>query len=279
MTHTQSQFESCSSELPYQGMMKWFSQCCLNGLISFLEDIGRALILLLLATYWSLRPPIRLRQLLDQLDFVGAQSVLLIGLTGAFTGMVSVLQGYSGLHRYGAESMIGATVVLALARELGPVISALMIVGRVGSSFTAELGSMRNTQQIDALASMAVEPVQYLIAPRIIASVLCLPVLTAIFCFFGMVGGYWVAVAYLGIDAGMFLGGVRYYLDAGDVAHGLTKSVAFGLIFSVVACSEGYHARGGARGVGLATTRSVVVSAVLVLLADYVMTSLMFAQG
>lgn len=216
---------------------------------------------------------------MDQLDFVGAQSILLIGLTGCFTGMVSVLQGYNGLHRYGAESMIGATVVLALARELGPVISALMIVGRVGSAFTAELGSMRNTQQIDALASMAVDPVQYLIAPRIIASLLCLPILTVIFCFFGMVGGYWVAVAHLGLDPGMFLSGVRYYLDAGDVTHGLTKSVAFGLIFSLVACSEGYHVRGGARGVGLATTRSVVVSAVLILIGDYFMTSVMFGQG
>jgi len=244
--------------------------------MSFFEEIGRGLILLVASVYWVFRPPIRIRQFMEQLDFVGAQSIVLIGLTGGFTGMVSVLQGYTGLHRYGAESMIGATVALALARELGPVISALMIVGRVGSAFTAELGSMRNTQQIDALASMAVEPVQYLVAPRIIASILCMPVLTIIFCFFGMVGGYWVAVGYLGLDAGMFLGGVRYYLDAGDVAHGLTKSVVFGLIFSLVACSEGYHARGGARGVGLATTRSVVVSAVLVLLGDYVMTSVMF---
>ncbi|MGB9616479.1 MAG: MlaE family ABC transporter permease [Desulfomonilaceae bacterium] len=262
-----------------QGAAQWFFQCCCHSCISLFEEIGRAVILLFSSLYWMFRPPFRVRQLMEQFDFVGAQSILLIGLTGGFTGMVSVLQGYSGLHRYGAESMIGATVALGLARELGPVLSALMIIGRVGSAFTAELGSMRNTQQIDALASMAVEPVQYLVAPRIIAATVSLPVLTMIFCFFGMVGGYWVAVAYLGLDAGMFLGGVRYYLDLEDVAHGLTKSFAFGLIFSLIACSEGYHARGGARGVGLATTRSVVVSAALVLIGDYVMTSLMFRHG
>lgn len=264
---------------PCQSVVLWFGQCCCHSCISFFEEVGRALILLVSSLYWMLRPPLRVRQLMEQLDFVGAQSILLIGLTGSFTGMVSALQGYSGLHRYGAESMIGATVALALARELGPVISALMIIGRVGSAFTAELGSMRNTQQIDALATMAVEPVQYLVAPRIVAATLSLPILTIIFCFFGMVGGYWVAVGYLGLDAGMFLGGIRYYLDVDDVTHGLMKSVAFGLLFSLVACSEGYHARGGSRGVGLATTRSVVVSAVLVLIGDYVMTSVMFHQG
>ncbi len=225
---------------------------------------------------WSFRPPVRIRQLVQQLDFVGAQSTFLIAVTGAFTGMVSVLQGYHGLHRYGAESMVGATVALALARELGPVLSALMVIGRVGSSFTAELGSMRNTQQLDALTSMAVEPIQYLIAPRILASIVALPLLTLIFCFFGMFGGYWVAVGYLGLDEGMFMSSIRYYLDLEDVVHGLAKAVVFGLIFSLVATCEGYYVRGGAKGVGLATTRSVVVSAVVVLIADYVMTMLMF---
>jgi len=262
--------ESLPASFPV-AVFSWF--------VSFCEDVGRAIVMLGSSLVWSVRPPLRIRQLLQQLDFVGAQSTLLIALTGAFTGMVSVLQGYHGLHRYGAESMVGATVALALSRELGPVLTALMVIGRVGSSFTAELGSMRNTQQMDALASMAVEPIQYLVAPRILASVIALPLLTLIFCFAGMFGGYWVAVGYLGLDEGMFMSSVRYYLDLEDVVHGLAKSLLFGLIFSLVATCEGYYVRGGARGVGLATTRSVVVSAVSVLIMDYVMTALMFRYG
>lgn len=247
--------------------------------VVMVEELGRALMLLGQAIAWLARPPFRFREFIRHLDFVGAQSVLLIVLTGAFTGMVSVLQGYNGLHRYGAESMVGATVALALSRELGPVISALMVIGRVGSAMTAELGSMRNTQQIDALASMAVEPIQYLVAPRIVAATVALPMLALIFGFSGMVGAYVVSVEYLGIDPGMFLSGVRYYLDAQDITHGMVKSLAFGLIFSLVACYEGYYARGGARGVGLATTRSVVISAVLVLVSDYLLTAVMFRSS
>lgn len=251
----------------------------LRKTVAMVEELGRALMLLAQASAWMFRPPFRFREFIRHLDFVGVQSVLLIVLTGAFTGMVSVLQGYNGLHRYGAESMVGATVALALSRELGPVISALMVIGRVGSAMTAELGSMRNTQQIDALASMAVEPVQYLITPRIVSATISLPVLALIFAFSGMVGGYVVAVGYLGVDSGMFVSGVRSYLGANDITHGLTKSATFGLIFSVVACYEGYYARGGARGVGIATTRSVVISAVLVLISDYVLTAVMFRSS
>ncbi len=245
-------------------------------LLIFCEEFGRIIILFGRSIAWLVRPPFRVVQFLTQLNFVGAQSVLLIVLTGAFTGMVSILQGYNGLHRYGAESMLGATVALALSRELGPVISALMIIGRVGSAITAELGSMRNTQQIDALSSMAVEPVQYLVVPRILAATLTLPLLALVFSFSGMVGAYLVATNYLGIDPGMFMSGIRYYLDLDDIVHGLVKSLVFGLIFSLIACNEGFYSTGGARGVGIATTRSVVVSAVLVLISDYMITAMMF---
>jgi len=225
---------------------------------------------------WLFRPPFRFTEFLRQLDFIGAPSVLLIVFTGAFTGMVSALQGYNGMHRYGAESMVGATVALALSRELGPVLAALMVVGRVGSAITAELGSMRNTQQIDALASMAVEPIQYLVVPRIVAATLTLPILALIFSFSGMVGAYLVCTKSLGIDSGTFMAGVRYYIDLHDVTHGMLKSVVFGLIISLVACYRGFYASGGARGVGTATTRAVVISSVLILLSDYAMTALMF---
>lgn len=242
----------------------------------FFEETGEVLMLFARSVVWLFRPPFRGREFLRQFDFVGSQSMLLIILTGSFTGMVSALQGYNGMHRYGAESMVGATVALALARELGPVISALMVIGRVGSAMTAELGSMRNTQQIDALTSMAVDPVQYLVVPRIVAATVTVPLLAGLFSFSGMVGAYLVATRYLNIDSGTFMEGVRYYIDSEDILHGLAKAVFFGLILSLVACYKGFYASGGARGVGIATTKAVVVSSVLVLVSDYVMTAIMF---
>ena len=247
-----------------------------RSLPGFFEEVGQILFLFGRSLQWLVRPPLRVQEFVRQLDFVGAQSVMLIVLTGAFTGMVSALQGYNGMHRYGAESMVGATVALALTRELGPVISALMVVGRVGSAMTAELGSMRNSQQIDALASMAVEPIQFLVVPRILAATVVLPLLAAIFSISGMVGAYLICTQYLGVDGGTFMSGVRYYVDRDDIIQGLTKAVGFGLIIALVACYKGYYATGGARGVGIATTKSVVVSSVLILVCDYVMTALMF---
>jgi len=248
----------------------------LAGVRTLVEEVGQCLVLLARSLVWLFRPPFRYREFMRQLDFVGSQSVLIIVLTGAFTGMVSALQGYNGLNRYGAESMVGATVVLALTRELGPVISALMVIGRVGSAITAELGSMRSTQQIDALESMAVEPVQYLVVPRIAAATLTLPLLGLIFSFSGMVGAYLISTKYLSIDAGTFMEGIRDYLGMQDIVHGLIKSVVFGVMMALIACYKGIYATGGARGVGIATTRSVVLSSMLVLVSDYIMTSLMF---
>jgi phospholipid/cholesterol/gamma-HCH transport system permease protein len=240
------------------------------------ETVAQMLLFLAESVVWFFRPPVRFGEFSRQLDFVGTQSVLLIVLTGAFTGMVSALQSYIGMSKYGAQSMVGATVALALTRELGPVITALMVVGRVGSAMTAELGSMRNTQQIDALESMAVNSIQYLVVPRIFASTVVMPVLALIFSLAGMVGAYLISTQYLNVDAGMFMSSVQYYLDPQDVRHGAVKAVVFGLITSLVACYKGYYATGGSRGVGIATTRSVVLSSVLVLISDYVMTNMMF---
>ncbi len=240
------------------------------------ETAGQMLLFLAESVAWFFRPPVRFGEFFRQMDFVGAQSVMLIVLTGAFTGMVSALQGFIGMSKYGAQSMVGATVALALTRELGPVITALMVVGRVGSAMTAELGSMRNTQQIDALESMAVNSIQYLAVPRIFASTVVMPILALIFSLAGMIGAYLLSTQYLGVDSGTFMSGVQYYLDPDDISHGAVKAVIFGLITSLVACYKGYYATGGARGVGLATTRSVVLSSVLVLISDYAMTNLMF---
>lgn len=240
------------------------------------EELGRQLLLLWNAIYWALRRPYRLGELVRQLDFVGVQSVYLIFVTGAFTGMVLTLQGHTAMARYGAESVVGGAVALSLARELGPVLSALMVVGRAGSAMTAELGSMKNTDQIDALSSMAVQPVQYLVVPRIIATTLVLPVLSVIFEFAGLLGGYIVFTKQLALAGGVYTASVRHYIELEDITHGLTKAVVFGVILSVVSCSKGFYATGGARGVGLATTRGVIVSSLLILASDYVMTTLMF---
>jgi phospholipid/cholesterol/gamma-HCH transport system permease protein len=242
----------------------------------FVEDVGNMLILLGKAVASLFRRPFRITEIIRQMDFVGVQSVLLIVLTGAFTGMVMCLQSYNGLRRYGAVSLVGATVALSLARELGPVISALMVTGRVGSAMTAELGSMRSTQQIDALHSMAVDPVQYLALPRILAATLVLPVLAGIFSLSGMLAAYVVAHVHLGLDEAAFRSGIEQYLSAEDITHGLMKAVVFGLTISLVACYKGFSATGGARGIGISTTQSVVISSVLVLVLDYVMTAIMY---
>ncbi len=257
-----------------------FLASMLTGLLraigSFLEELGRIILLLGRSLVWLVRPPFRVAEFFRQFDFAGTQSVLLIIFTGAFTGMVSALQGYNAMHRYGAESMVGAMVALGLTRELGPVITALMVIGRVGSAMTAELGMMRSSQQVDALSSMAVEPIQYLVVPRIVAATVVLPLLAAIFSLSGMVGGYVVATSYLGVDGGMFMNSVRYYLGPEDVIQGLIKASVFGLIMAVIASYRGFYATGGVRGVGVATTKAVVASSVLVLISDYVMTTLMF---
>ncbi len=242
----------------------------------WLSELGLVIMFLGASLYWATRPPFRIQETIRQLDFAGTQSILLIVMTGAFTGMVSVLQGHNAMSRYGAESLVGAATALALTRELGPVLTGLMVVGRVGSAMTAELGSMRSTYQIDALSSMAVAPVQYLVCPRIIATSMAMPFLATIFSFSGMIGAYIMAVEYLHIDAGAFMSAVSDYVTSSDVTQGLTKSVVFGLILSLVACFKGFNATGGARGVGLATTKAVVLSSVLILFSDYLMTAIMF---
>ena len=240
------------------------------------EESDRHVLLLVRSLIWLVRPPFRFREIVRQFDFVGVQSVPLICITGAFTGMVLALQGDFALRKFGGESLVGAGVALSLTRELGPVIGALMVVARAGSAFAAEIGTMRNTEQIDALASMAVDPIQYLVVPRILAATISLPLLAILFEFSGMIGAYVIATKHIGIDAGAFMAGVREWVWTEDITHGLIKSVVFGLILSLVSCCKGFFVTGGARGVGLATTRAVVLSSLLILASDYMMTELMF---
>jgi phospholipid/cholesterol/gamma-HCH transport system permease protein len=240
------------------------------------EETGRSLLLFSQAVSWMARPPYRIRELVRQMDAIGVQSVELICITGAFTGMVMALQSDIALSRYRAEGLIGAAVALSLARELGPVLTALMVVGRAGSAIAAELGTMRSTEQIDALSSMAVEPVQYLVVPRIVAAILMLPLLTILFEFFGMMGAYFTVTLQLGIDWATFMTSVREYLQLSDITHGLFKSVFFGLVFSLVSCTKGFYVTGGAVGVAKATTRAVVISSLFVLASDYFLTAVLF---
>jgi phospholipid/cholesterol/gamma-HCH transport system permease protein len=196
-------------------------------------------------------------------------------LTAAFTGMVLGLQGYYSLSKFGSEGMLGVAVALSLIRELGPVLSALMVTGRAGSAVSAEIGIMRITEQIDALETMALEPLKYLVSPKLIASVLALPLLCAIFDVVGIWGGYLVGVKLLGVNPGAYFGEMENSVEWRDIYSGLIKSLSFGVIIAWVCCYKGYHAGHGAEGVSRATTTAVVMSSVLILIWDYFITSVL----
>jgi phospholipid/cholesterol/gamma-HCH transport system permease protein len=206
-------------------------------------------------------------------------SLSVVGLTSLLTGMVLAMQTYYAFRMFSAESLVGATVALSMTRELGPVITALMVTGRAGSAMAAEIGSMRVTEQIDALRVMAVSPVQYLVMPRILAGLIMVPLLTVLSDFIGVIGGYLIGVKLLGINSGIFLGRIYDLVEPGDLYNGLTKAAIFGVILTLVGCYKGYYTSGGAEGVGRATTSAVVVSSVLILTADYIMTALLMEKG
>jgi phospholipid/cholesterol/gamma-HCH transport system permease protein len=244
--------------------------------LGFLEEAGEVVLLLVQTALWMVRPPFRFHLVFKQMEFVGVRSAGVVLLTGAFTGGVFVLQTYHGFSMFGAETLVGSTVALALTRELGPVLTALMVTGRVGSAMAAELGTMRVTEQVDALYVMAVSPIQYLVLPRVLASVVMLPVLTVFCDFVGIVGGYLVGANLLEINPPIFVANIVEYLRFSDIFVGLVKAAFFGLILSIVGCYQGFYASGGAEGVGRATTHAVVMASVSILAADYVLTSLMF---
>ncbi|MBW2602326.1 MAG: ABC transporter permease [Deltaproteobacteria bacterium] len=247
-----------------------------RGLIHFIEEFGLVMFLFLAALVWSLRPPFRLRAIFKQMEFVGVNSLLVVILTGTFTGGVLAFQAYHGFRQFSAESLVGSTVALAMTRELGPVLTALMVAGRAGSAMAAELGTMRVTEQIDALYTMAANPIKYLVVPRIIAGVLTLPVLTIISDFVGIIGGYLVGVGLLKINSGIYVAKMVQLVELDDIFNGLIKSVCFGLILSLVGCYKGFYTTGGAQGVGKSTTQAVVVASVCILISDYFLTAAMF---
>lgn len=258
------------------GRLRAFIEAIGQRVIDGVDGVGRAAILVFETLLWMLRPPYRVRLLFQAMEFIGVGSLFIVLLTGVFTGAVFALQGAVAFRLFNAESLVGSTVALSLTRELSPVLTGLMVTGRAGSGIATELGTMRVTEQIDALYTMAVNPVQYLVAPRVLAGVIMVPALSVLFTLVGMVGAYFVGVVLLNIDRGVFLGKTEWYVDPHDLTSGLIKACVFGAILTFVGCYKGFHASGGARGVGLATTQSVVVSSVLILIADYFLTAMMF---
>jgi phospholipid/cholesterol/gamma-HCH transport system permease protein len=241
-----------------------------------LGGTGRMGLFLAKIVFFAATSPFRFSQLLKQIEFIGFQSILLIGLTGAFSGMVLGLQGFHTLNRFGSSALLGPMVALSLIRELGPVLSALMVTGRAGSAMTAEIGIMRITEQIDAIELMGVNPYRYLVIPKFVAGILALPLLTAVFDVVGILGGYLVGGKLLGIGQGTYFGEMATYVDMKDILGGIYKSLSFGALITWVCCYRGYYAGIGSEGVSKATTQAVVLSSVLILFWDYIMTSALF---
>jgi phospholipid/cholesterol/gamma-HCH transport system permease protein len=251
------------------------SERLLAPVLGALEGVGRLLLLTGQSLIWMIRPPYRLTQLLLAMDFIGVQSVFIVSLTGIFSGMVLALQMTYSLRQYGAEGVVGAVVAVSLAREISPVFAALMVTARAGSAMAAELGNMRVTEQIDALTTMAVSPVQYLLSPRVLGAFLMMPLLCILYSCVGMVGAWLVAVKRLEVDPGSFLANIEKGFVPSDFYMGLVKSAVFGFLICAISVNQGFHASGGAKGVGEATTRAVVQSAVAILVANFIITSLM----
>jgi phospholipid/cholesterol/gamma-HCH transport system permease protein len=248
-----------------------------RGAIRWVSNLGAASIFLLLALLMIFRPK-QLPKIVQQIYYIGASSTLIIMLVGLFTGMVLSLQSYHALIKFGAQGSLGTLVVLSLVRELGPVLTAIMITARAGSAITAEIGIQRISEQIDALSTMRIEPLRYLVSPRITASLISFPLLTAVFDLIGILGGYITGVLLLGVNSGIYFYRIQASVELKDVTDGFVKAIVFAAIVSTICCYQGYFAHmrtdsHGAKAVGFSTTSAVVLSCVLILVADYVVTS------
>ncbi|MBK18265.1 MAG: ABC transporter permease [Rhodospirillaceae bacterium] len=245
--------------------------------IAFFATIGRLSMFTGRAVFHCFVPPFYGRLLGRQLIEIGYYSLPVVGLTAIFTGMVLALQSYTGFARFNAEGAIASVVVLSITRELAPVLAGLMVSGRIGAAMAAEIGTMSVTEQIDALTTLSTNPFKYLVAPRLIAGVLMLPVLVLVADIIGVFGGYLVSIYKLGFNPTVYLERTWDILEPLDVISGLVKAAVFGFLISLMGCYHGYHSRGGAQGVGAATTNAVVSASVLILAFNYMITELFFA--
>jgi phospholipid/cholesterol/gamma-HCH transport system permease protein len=247
--------------------------------LSFLSATGRLTIFTLTALSHCFRPPIYFKLILRQFIDIGYYSLPVVGLTSIFIGMVLTLQLHTGFNRItGGESAIAQVVVLGMTRELGPVIAGLMVAGRIGAAIAAEIGTMRVTDQIDALSTLSTNPYKYLVVPRLLAGIIALPVLVLVADNIGVFGGFLVATYKFGFNPVAYLQNTADFLRASDVISGLVKSAVFGFLISLMGCYTGYHSKGGAQGVGAATTYAVVSASVLILMFDYILSALLFSS-
>lgn len=251
--------------------------------LDILSEMGALALFFLEASVKIFKWPIKFSRIVQHVHFIGLRSLFVVGLTGLFAGMVLGIQGYYTLVKFGSETVLGLAVALSLIRELGPVLTALMVTGRAGSSIAAEIGIMRISEQIDALDTMNIDPVRFLVSPRIVAAIVSFPLLTAVFDVIGIIGGYITGVMMLGINSGTYISHMERGVEMEDVTGGFIKSFFFALIVITVCCYQGYttNRRGkgyGAQGVGSSTTTAVVMSSVLVLAADYVLTSFLLGS-
>src|SRR5438046_3244603 len=245
--------------------------------LTFLTATGRLAVFAGLALATAFTPPFYPGVMLRQMVSIGYFSLPVVGLTAVFTGMVLALQSYTGFSRFAAEGAVATVVVLSMTRELGPVIAALMVAGRVGAAIAAEIGTMRVTDQIDALTTLSTDPLRYLVLPRLIAGLVTLPVLVLIADIVGVFGGFLVGTYKLEFNPVAYLTQTEQYLETMDVVSGLVKAAVFGFIIALMGCYHGYHSRGGAEGVGQATTHAVVSSSILILIFNYALTQAFFS--
>jgi phospholipid/cholesterol/gamma-HCH transport system permease protein len=246
--------------------------------LGFLAATGRLVIFAGLALATAFTPPFYLRAILREMVNIGYFSLPVVGLTAIFTGMVLALQSYTGFSRFSAESAVATVVVLSVTRELGPVISGLMVAGRVGAAIAAEIGTMRVTDQIDALTTLSTDPLRYLVLPRLIAAIITLPMLVVIADIIGVFGGFLVGVYKLDFNPQAYLNGTWQHLETNDAVSGLVKAAVFGFVIALMGCYQGYYSRGGAQGVGQATTHAVVSASILILVLDYLITAAFFGR-
>ena len=246
--------------------------------LGFLAATGRLVAFAVAALTAALAPPFYWRTVLRQMLDIGYFSLPVVGLTALFTGMVLALQSYTGFSRFAAEGAVATVVVLSVTRELGPVIAGLMVAGRVGAAIAAEIGTMRVTDQIDALTTLSTDPLRYLVLPRLVAGIITLPILVAVADVIGVFGGYIVGVYRLDFNPQGYLAQTVQFLAASDIVLSLVKAAVFGFIVTLMGCYQGYYSRGGAQGVGRATTYAVVSASILILVFDYVITQAFFAR-
>ena len=241
-----------------------------------LIGIGKISLLLYNVLRGIFKPPYEMKNTVRQMLEIGVNSLPVVLITAVFTGMVLALQSYTGFKRFGAEGLVGSIVALSMTRELGPVLTALIVTGRAGASMAAELGTMRVTEQIDALETLATNPVKYLVVPRFISGIIMLPALVVVTDIVGIIGGYFVTVTLLNASSRTYMKATWDFLEAQDIYSGLIKAAFFGAAFTLISCYKGFYTKGGAEGVGRATTGAVVYSSMAILISDYFLSAWLF---